>query len=107
MIINLLNFKKKISENLKKKKFKKIYILTGKNSFYAAGINKELSSIIKKVKFRIYFKKRNFPEVLELKKIISELNKFKPDLIITDTLMVILLSIPIIILFVLEKLGKI
>ena len=82
MIISLLDFKKKISENLKKKKFKKIYILTGKNSFYAAGINKELSSIIKKVKFRIYFKKRNFPEVLELKKIISELNKFKPDLII-------------------------
>jgi len=32
---------------------------------------------------------------------------FKPDLIITDTLMVILLAIPIIILFVLEKLGKI
>ncbi len=32
---------------------------------------------------------------------------FKPDLIITDTFMVILLAIPIIILFVLEKLGKI
>ena len=32
---------------------------------------------------------------------------FKPDLIITDTLMVILLAIPILILFVLEKLGKI
>ena len=56
--------------------------MTGKNSFYAAGINKELSSILKKVKFRIYFKKKNFPEVFELKKIISELNKFKPDLII-------------------------
>ena len=47
MIISLLDFKKKISEYLKKKKFKKIYILTGKNSFYAAGINKELSSILK------------------------------------------------------------
>ena len=32
---------------------------------------------------------------------------FKPDLIITDTTMVILLAIPIVILFVLEKLGKI
>ena len=32
---------------------------------------------------------------------------FKPDLILTDTLMVILLAIPILILFVLEKLGKI
>ncbi|MGB5822236.1 MAG: rhomboid family intramembrane serine protease [Saonia sp.] len=32
---------------------------------------------------------------------------FKPELIVTDTLMVILLAIPIIILFVLEKLGKI
>ena len=32
---------------------------------------------------------------------------FKPDLIITDTLMVIILAVPIIILFILEKLGKI
>lgn len=32
---------------------------------------------------------------------------FKPDLFFTETLMVILLAIPIIILFVLEKLGKI
>lgn len=32
---------------------------------------------------------------------------FKPDLIFTDTLMVVLLAVPILILFVLEKLGKI
>lgn len=32
---------------------------------------------------------------------------FKPDLFFTETLMVILLAIPIIILFVLEKMGKI
>ncbi len=32
---------------------------------------------------------------------------FKPDLIFTETLMVILLAIPIIILFILEKFGKI
>lgn len=32
---------------------------------------------------------------------------FMPDLIVTDTLMVVLLAIPIVILFVLEKLGKI
>ena len=31
---------------------------------------------------------------------------FKPDLIVTETLMVLLLAIPIIILFVLEKMGK-
>ncbi len=31
---------------------------------------------------------------------------FKPELILTDTLMVLLLAIPIIILFVMEKLGK-
>ena len=31
---------------------------------------------------------------------------FKPDLIFTETLMVILLAIPILILFVLEKMGK-
>ena len=32
---------------------------------------------------------------------------FKPELIMTETLMVVLLAIPIIILFVMEKLGKI
>lgn len=32
---------------------------------------------------------------------------FKPELLVTDTLIVVLLAIPIIILFVLEKLGKI
>ncbi len=32
---------------------------------------------------------------------------FKPDLLVTDTLMVILLAIPIVILFVMEKFGKI
>jgi membrane associated rhomboid family serine protease len=31
---------------------------------------------------------------------------FKPDLFQTDTLMVLLLAVPIIILFILEKLGK-
>ena len=31
---------------------------------------------------------------------------FKPDLLVTDTLMVFLLAIPIVILFVMEKLGK-
>ena len=32
---------------------------------------------------------------------------FKPELIVTETLMVILLAIPIVILFILEKMGKI
>lgn len=32
---------------------------------------------------------------------------FKPELFVTDTLIVILLAIPIIILFVLDKMGKI
>lgn len=31
---------------------------------------------------------------------------FKPELIVTDTVMVVLLAVPIVILFVLEKLGK-
>ena len=32
---------------------------------------------------------------------------FKPDLLVTDTLMVLLLAIPIVILFAMEKFGKI
>ena len=31
---------------------------------------------------------------------------FKPELFLTDTLMVLLLALPIVILFVMEKLGK-
>ena len=31
----------------------------------------------------------------------------KPDLLVTDTLMVILMAVPILILFVMEKMGKI
>ncbi len=31
---------------------------------------------------------------------------FKPDLLVTDTLMVILLAVPIVILFIMEKMGK-
>ena len=60
MTITLPAFKNKILELLKKKKYKKIFILTGKNSFYAAGINKELISIIKKVQYKIFFKKKVF-----------------------------------------------
>ena len=67
MIISLLDFKKNF-RIFKKKKSKKIYILTGKNSFYAADINKELSSILKKVKFRIYFKKKKFSRNFRTKK---------------------------------------
>jgi hypothetical protein len=32
---------------------------------------------------------------------------FKPDLLVTDTLMVLLLALPIVLLFILGKMGKI
>ncbi len=66
----------------KLKKFKKIFIITGLNSYKKSGAKKILGEILdKKISF-FYFKKNFYPEIKELKKIIFQLNKFKPDLIL-------------------------
>jgi alcohol dehydrogenase class IV len=72
---DLLNF-------INKKNYNKIFVISGKNSFYKSGAYKIIDSkkIDKEIKF--YFKKSTFPEIKELIKITKILDSFKPKLII-------------------------
>ena len=76
----------KLTEDLKdflyNLRFKKIFILTGKKSFFVSGANKIITPLIKGKIYKIYFKKKLFPEINELKEIIDEIRKFNPDLIV-------------------------
>ncbi len=73
---------KEIKKFINQKKYKKFFIITGFNSYYKSGASKYFEKIFRNKKVKIYFKKNNIPEVRELYKIIKDLNKFKPDLII-------------------------
>jgi len=67
---------------LRHNKFKKIFILTGKNSFYKSSADKILEKTLIKQNKKIFFKKSLFPEIKELKIIIKNIRDYKPDLII-------------------------
>ena len=67
---------------LKSKKFKKIFILCGKKSYASSGGKKMLSKYLKNNIVKHYFKISPYPELKELKNIISSLRKFEPDLLI-------------------------
>lgn len=66
---------------LKKKKYKKIFLITGKNSFYKSKAFKILKFLSDK-KVDYYFKKSSIPKFQELVDIIKVVDKFKPDLIL-------------------------
>ncbi len=67
---------------LNNKNFNKIFIICGTKSYSLSGGKKILENILKKKLVRYFFKTSSFPEIFELKKIIFELKKFSPDLII-------------------------
>ena len=67
---------------IQNKNFKKIFILTGKNSYKFSGIKDVLEKILKNKICKFYFKYSSFPEFTELEKIIHSLKSFSPDLII-------------------------
>lgn len=67
---------------LKKSNFKKIFFITGSNSFYKSGFSRLCIKNINS-SYEIYFKKSKlYPEIEELNKIINKINLFKPDLIV-------------------------
>lgn len=74
----------KIFKILSSSNCEKIFIITGKNSFYKSGANKyfEFLQNDKKKLTKIYFKKKKIPEILELKKIKKLLEIFKPNLVL-------------------------
>ena len=67
---------------LKSDKFKKIFIISGKNSYFKSGASNLFKNSFKDKTTFFYFKKNFIPEIAELKTIILKLHKFKPDLII-------------------------
>ncbi len=78
------NFSKKkdIKIFLEKEKFKKIFIITGKNSYYKSGADKIFDNLLANKKTIFYFKKNSIPEFEELKKIVNIIRENKPNLII-------------------------
>ena len=75
---NFSDYKYQINKKLKGK----IFILTGKNSFYKSGAYKLFENNNIKQEIKLYFKISKNPEVKELKKIIKILYEFKPDIIL-------------------------
>ena len=67
---------------LKNKSYKRIFILCGKKSFISSGAKKIITKYLKNNITKFYFKISPYPELSELKNIISLLRKFKPDLLI-------------------------
>ena len=66
---------------LSKKKYSKIFLITGKKSFIKSGADKLISSKIK-TKIQFIYKKNSIPELKELKKIVLAIKDYKPDLIV-------------------------
>ncbi len=79
---NQLDNIKSIKKFILKNKIHKIFIISGKNSFYKTGADKLFLDIFKENKIFLYLKKNFLPEYTELKNIIEIKEKFKPDLIV-------------------------
>ena len=71
------SFKKVINS----KKINKIFLITGKNSYYKSKADIFLKISKNKI-VKYYFKKSYLPEFSELKEIIKEVRNFNPDIIL-------------------------
>ena len=72
-----------LSVLFEEKKFKKILIITGKNSFEKSGAKIKLEKLLQKKILKTFFKENDYPELNELKKFISVITSFKPDVILS------------------------
>ena len=66
----------------KDEKFNKIFVITGKKSYFLSGAKKIFDPLLKGKKTQIFFKSSPYPEINELKKLILLIKKFQPDLIL-------------------------
>lgn len=64
------------------KNFKKILVITGKNSFEKSGAKIKLEKLLQKKNVKFFLKESDYPELYELQKFISLINLFKPDVIL-------------------------
>ena len=78
MINTIDDIKKFISD----KNFKKIFLLCGEKSFVTSGAENLIKNLINEKKVKVFYKKSALPVLEELKKIIIDVKKFKPDLIL-------------------------
>ena len=78
-MINTINDIKKFIGD---KNFKKIFLLCGKKSFVTSGAENLIKNLINEKKVKVFYKKSELPVLEELKKIIIDVKKFKPDLIL-------------------------
>ena len=53
----------KIKKFLEKKKFKKIFVITGKQSFTKSGAKNIFSNLLLNKQVIFFFKQKNFPEL--------------------------------------------
>lgn len=70
-----INFLKKIYNQ-------RVFVLAGLNSFYKSGANIYFEKHFDKKNLKFFFKKKEYPEINELKKIIIAIKKFKPKYIL-------------------------
>ena len=78
MINTISDIKKFIGD----KNFKKIFLLCGKKSFVTSGAENLIKNLLNKRKVKIFYKRSELPVLEELKEIIMNIKKFKPDLIL-------------------------
>ena len=71
-----------IAEYLLDKKFNKIFLITGKNSYFLSGADKIFDEILKQKISQRYFKRELIPKFKELKEILQIIKNFQPDLIL-------------------------
>ena len=71
-----------IKHLLKEKNFKKILVFAGKKSFLDSGAESQLNTILFKLKYEVFYKTNQLPDIADLKKFIIKINNFKPDLIV-------------------------
>ena len=82
MNYNSISSIKDLKHYLNSEKIKKIFILTGKNSYKKSGAKNIFNNLIKLKHNYFYYKTSYYPDLIELKKIILEVRRFKPDLIL-------------------------
>ena len=78
----MISTKEDIENFLNDKLFKKIFILCGKKSLPNSGAEILLKKLSKNKELIFFYKKSDFPKLEELKEIIIQAKKFKPDLIL-------------------------
>ena len=71
-----------IKKLLSDKYFKRILIITGKNSYFKSGANIFFERLIANKQKKIFFKNSTLPEINELRLIINSIKSFQPQLLI-------------------------